>query len=494
LAAGAGTYGIGVSSTAAGVQTTGVLAMSGAGNSLATNTVAFTVAPASAPLTLGVHSLTNVFTSGAGAFTLPGATVTSNSALYNFALVTGTVATNVDVSVTSNLANVAANGNNSAAGTTLLGVNTNLAANVARDALLPAAQQGQLLFAQGQLVSATAGTVNGVMTSVQPTVDGSSAVTALGVGTQVQAIDDTRLASIRGGDALSGVAAGASANGWNMWVQGLYNHGQQDMKDLIAGYKADTWGGAIGVDSSNMISNGVLGVSFNYGRTTAESSNFNTTDTTVDNYGFNLYGGYDLGQQYFTNGQLGYAYNKITDDRHNVGGLGGLTAHGDTNSDQYMAKLAVGRDFGMDRGLTLTPTVSAAYTHLHTKGFTETGAGGADLVVGASNLNDLKLGVGLNAGWNFKNADGSNLKPAVHVGYAYDALNDRVDVSSTFAGDTTGTAFTTEGARPDRSSFNAGAGVVYATTANWDLSANYDYTYKSHYDSHTGILRATSHF
>ncbi len=384
----------------------------------------------------------------------------------------------------ANPGTVALTGNGASVGTVLNQTNTTTGV----DAATFAAVQGNLQNA------ASAAAVTSILSSVAPTVDGSSTVTALGVGAQAQAIDDARIASIRGGDALSGVAAGASANGWNMWLQGFGQHGQQDMKDLIAGYKADTWGGAVGVDSSNMISNGVLGVSFNYGYTTSDSANANTTRTDVDNYGFNLYGGYDLGQQYFLNGQLGYAYNKITDDRHNVGGVAGLTAHGDTNSDQYMAKVAVGRDFAQDRGLTLTPSVSAAYTHLHTKGFTETGAGGLDNVVGSSDLNDLKLGVGVNAGWNYKNTDGSTLKPAVHVGYAYDALNDRVDVSSTFVGDSTGTAFTTEGASPDRSSFNAGAGIVYATTANWDLSANYDYTYRTNYDSHTGVVRATSHF
>jgi outer membrane autotransporter protein len=279
-----------------------------------------------------------------------------------------------------------------------------------------------------------------------------------------------------------------------MWLQGYGQHGDQSTKDAIAGYKADTWGGAVGVDSTSMISNGVLGVTFNYGRTTADSSDAATTNSDVDNYGFNVYGSLDLGQEYFTNGQLGYAYNKITSDRHNVGGIAGLTAHGDTSSDQYMAKLAAGRDFAQDHGLTLTPTVSAAYTHLSTGGYTETGAGGGDNIVQSNTLNVLELGVGVNAAWNLKNSDGSTMKPSVRAGYAYDALGDRVNTTSSFAGDTLGTTYTSEGVSPDRSSFDVGAGIVYATTANWDLSANYDYTYKQNYDSHTGVIRATSHF
>ena len=477
--AGLANYGHVTDSGVGSLTATSAVALTNYSTAFIPSTTAFTIINGTSTNNVGVGELS---VNGVASTGLAGAQVVT-AGLLTYTETPG--ANGLVVTVThANPGTVALTGNGASVGTVLNQANTTTGVDAATFAAL-----------QGNLQNATsAAGVTSVLSSVAPTVDGSSSVAALNVGSAVQGLADTRIASLRAGDAMSGVAAGASANGWNMWVQGYGQHAQQDMKDLIAGYKADTWGGAVGVDSSNMISNGVLGVAFNYGYTTADSSNANTTATKVDNYGFNLYGSYDVGQEYFVNGQLGYAYNKITDDRHNVGGVVGLTAHGDTNSDQYMAKVGVGRDFAQDRGLTLTPSVSAAYTHLATKGFTETGAGGLDNVVGSSSLNDLKLTVGVNAAWNLKNSDGSTMKPALHVGYGYDALNDRVDMTSSFVGDSTGTAFTTEGPTPDRSSFNAGAGIVYATTANWDLSANYDYTYKSNYDSHTGVIRATSHF
>jgi len=344
------------------------------------------------------------------------------------------------------------------------------------------------------MVSAGAGTVNSVISSTAPTVDGSASVAAMDTGATVQGLADTRMASLRSGDAMSGVAAGASANGWNMWLQGYGQHGVQDANEGIQGYTANTWGGAVGIDTTSFLPDSVLGVSLNYGRTSADSKNSNTTSTDVDNYGLNVYGSYDLGHESFVNGQVGYAHNKISSDRHNVGGIAGLTANGDTDSDQYMAKVALGRDFAQSQGLTLTPTVSAAYAHVATSNYTETGAGGLDLAVGSSSLNVIRLGIGGNAAWNLKNTDGSVMKPALHVGYSYDAGSDRVSTTSTFTGDTTGAVFASSGPSPDRSAFNAGAGLTYMTTANFDLSANYDYTYKANYDAHTGTLRATSHF
>jgi outer membrane autotransporter protein len=84
------------------------------------------------------------------------------------------------------------------------------------------------------------------------------------------------------------------------------------------------------------------------------------------------------------------------------------------------------------------------------------------------------------------------LKPAAHLGYTYDVISDAMETSSTFTGGTA--SFKTTGAEPAKSAFNAGLGLTYSTSANWDLAANYDYTYKADYSAHSGIIRATSHF
>ncbi|MCE9508596.1 MAG: autotransporter outer membrane beta-barrel domain-containing protein, partial [Alphaproteobacteria bacterium] len=80
------------------------------------------------------------------------------------------------------------------------------------------------------------------------------------------------------------------------------------------------------------------------------------------------------------------------------------------------------------------------------------------------------------------------------AGYTYNALNDKVETTASFVGDPSGTTFTTSGPSPSRNTFNAGLGLTYATTANFDLSADYDYTFKSDYTSHAGTVRATAHF
>jgi len=343
-------------------------------------------------------------------------------------------------------------------------------------------------------VSATA--AHNALQALMPAgADGGAQSAALDVGADIQSIENGRTMALRDGDTTSGVAAGVSSHGVSMWAEGYGQHANQDMMDGVNGYGATTWGGAVGVDTSSMFEKAIVGVAINYGHSAIDSSDANSTVTDLGNYGVNLYGTYDLGQRMFVNGQAGFAYNTIDSTRHNVGGPG-VNADGSTSSDQYSARLDTGRDYPVANagGLTLTPDVSAAYTYLNTAGYTETGAGGLDNTVASNSQNVLGLGIGGTAAWKMHTPDDDVLKPSLHVGYTYEAIDDRVNTSSTFTGDPAGTIFINEGSSPARSIFDLGAKVVYATKANWDFSANYDFQAKTDYTSNTGELRATAHF
>ena len=337
----------------------------------------------------------------------------------------------------------------------------------------------------------TAAAANNILASLTPTVNGGAQMAALDVRSQVQGIADTRMAALRADDGTTGVASGTTVNGVSAWLQGYGQTAQQDVRDSVAGYSAKTGGGAIGMDTQNITDNGVVGLALNFGRAFVDSKDINTTSTDINNYGFTLYSTAGLGLQTFLDSQLGYAFNKIDNIRHNVGGAGGPNADGKTHSHQFDGKLSLGHDFTMGE-TTLTPDVSAAYTYLTTAGYTETGSG-ANLSVASNNQSNLDFGLGIKAAWNIKDANGSLMKPMVHAGYQYAAVDDKIDTTSTFVG-SPGAPFATIGPIPERSTFNVGAGLTYMTTSNWDMSANYNYEYRTGYQSHAGTLRMTSHF
>ncbi|MCE9508597.1 MAG: autotransporter outer membrane beta-barrel domain-containing protein [Alphaproteobacteria bacterium] len=344
-------------------------------------------------------------------------------------------------------------------------------------------------FVNRLLNAADEAALRDVIDSAKPDVTGAGTDSALDTNEAFLDKTEEQLAARRSGETMSGMAAGTAANGASMWIQGYGQKAQQDFRDGVDGYDSHTLGTAIGADSTNII-DGVLGLAFNYAQSNIDSNNINTTDTDVKDYGVTLYGSHDFGDDVFMNAQIGYAYNTIDSTRHNAGAPG-LWANADYNSDQYAAKALLGHDYAATDGLTLTPSVSAAYTYLKTEGYTETGTGTL-LVVDDASYNSLKLGARINAEWNLKNADGAKMKPSIYVGYAYDTIGDNIDETANFVGG--GASFNTTGADPARSSGTAGAAFTFTTTANWDLTAKYDYTYKADYDSHAGLIRATAHF
>ena len=343
----------------------------------------------------------------------------------------------------------------------------------------------------------TTGAVNAILSALTPTVDNGAQTASLQAVSQVQGITDARITAALSDDDMSGVSSGVSGNGASMWIQGYGANSDQDARDSVAGYSASTFGTAIGADTENIIEDGLLGIAFSYGKADITSQNANTTATTVDNYGLSLYGVAGLQSQMFLEGQMGFAYNTISSVRHDVGGIAGVSASGNTNSNQYNAKVTIGRDF--ERWLLgdviVTPDFSASYTYLSTQGYTETGPG-ANMVVGGNSQSNLDMGIGGKIAWYLKEADGSVIKPVLRADYSYAVVDDRIGTTSSFAGAAPGNnpSFVTEGPTPERNRFDVGVGITYLTTANWDLTANYLFEYRSDYTANAGTLRLTAHF
>src|SRR6185312_8710137 len=145
----------------------------------------------------------------------------------------------------------------------------------------------------------------------EPTVDGGAQVASFEVSQQIEDLTDTRLTALRTGDKTSGIAAGAPGTGTSLWIQGYGEDALQDERDLVPGYRATIWGSAVGMDTRNILDDGILGLALNYGQANVNSRNANTTATNVDNYGLTFYGTINMPKETYLEGQAGYAYNKI---------------------------------------------------------------------------------------------------------------------------------------------------------------------------------------
>lgn len=405
-------------------------------------------------------------------------------------LVTGTVTADADGLQVANLDNVDA--------TTLAGVSTATAGTI--NALLgltvaeSQADTGELEAIRNAIIGApTTADANTFAEGVSPNVDGGAQLGVIGAVTNTSlGITGERLASLRSGDAATGMAAGNMTHGLKTWARVFGTTGEQDERDNITGYDVDTYGVSVGIDTQTLAEDWVWGLAFTYGDTEVDKTISTTagTDIDIDTYQIAIYGDYKWDAATYINGQVGYGMNSGDQTRT----FGGLVANADVDSDVFFARLETGRDYDMDNGWTLTPIALLNYQHINTDGYTETGTcGAACLSVDTDNLNILEAGLAAEASYLHQNADGSFIKPKLHAAYRYDFIGDEVEATSTFSGAPT-VAFDTQGFDAQQNTFNVGAGLEFFTTSNWEMSVNYDYEIKEDYDGHNGYVRAAYKF
>ncbi len=359
---------------------------------------------------------------------------------------------------------------------------------ILNDATLAASVDADVIALRTSIQNATTDAAfNDAVEQAMPTVDGSSFAAAANVANTSFSIMGDRLASLRTGETVTGMTTGNMSQGLRAWSQVFGATGEQDRRDGVDGYDFDTYGVAVGIDSENVFEDTVMGIAFSYADTDADSDNGARTNTEVDSYQFTLYGDHDFENRIYLNGMASYTLNETDTSRT----VAGATAKGDFDADQYTFRAEVGRDYEYDTA-TLTPHVLGHYTHYSADSYTETGAGGAGLVVSPDDMDIFEIGVGVDASWLFQNADGSHFSPELSIGYRYDFADDKVEASSTFVGG--GAAFKTEGADAQQSTFELGAGFTYYSTDNWELSAEYDFEHKEDFDSHAGLFRAAYRF
>lgn len=365
----------------------------------------------------------------------------------------------------------------------------------AADALLAmdsADTEDELEEARGNLMgAATDEDAQEIAESLAPDVAGGAAVSGQVFASATGAITDSRLASLRTGSE-SGVAAGNMGTGATWWVQGFGTVGTQDDRDSIDGYDVDSIGIAVGADTENLSDNAVVGLALSYANTNVDSDNSNSTETDVDSFQIALYGDYDIDERTYVAGQVGYIWSNIDTTRHDVGGIAGLTANGDTDANQFNVRGEVGRDYMAGNDAKLTPKVLADYTYFSEDSYTETGAGTANLEVDPDAQHAFNIGLGADAKWMIKHSDGSSCEPALHAAVRYDLIGDDVETTNTYTGG--GAAFQADGFDSQRTTVDLGADLTYHATTNWDLKAGYNFEWKQDFTSHSGVVKAAYKF
>jgi len=332
--------------------------------------------------------------------------------------------------------------------------------------------------------------LNAALKSLAPTVDGGAVVGSVSAGTAATQTVSTRLASLRTGiPAGQGLASGdALAGDRNFWMQGFGTFADQKERQGFDGFDALTAGYAFGVDKP-FGKNLTGGLSFSYAATTVNSDS-SANKTLIDSYQATGYGSYKFGHN-FLDGMVSVAYNNYDGVRNiSVGGVE-EKAKADYWGIQSSIKAELGREIRFDNGVTMTPSVSLQYNHLSINNYTETEADTANLNVDNQKYDSLFLTLKSKFSRSFDIKAGT-MAPEVHIGYMYEALDEKVLTTSTFTGG--GGSFKTTGFDPANHSLLAGVGFSFLHNNNYGVTGIYDMERKQDYISHSFLIKGEVKF
>ena len=269
--------------------------------------------------------------------------------------------------------------------------------------------------------------------------------------------------------------------GVDVWTSGFGSYIHQDAMSFSNGYDASIWGTTLGFDIP-ALDNFRAGLAGGFAQDFVRTKDFSNR-TDIDSYQGTLYTSYAK-EAYFIDTAFSFAYNNYDAQRQVAFGLLNRTAKGDYNGQQYSGYIQGGYKF-TGKGIELTPIASFLYSHLRLNGYTESGAGAADLKVDPQDYDIAQTGLGMKVGYPLElKKIAAKATPEFKFKWLYDWVGDAQQTTSTFTGG--GGSFGTNGFTPAQSSYDFGLKLTVETVNNITLSLSYDLEIKEDYYGHYG--------
>jgi uncharacterized protein YhjY with autotransporter beta-barrel domain len=272
-----------------------------------------------------------------------------------------------------------------------------------------------------------------------------------------------------------------------LWLGGVRQNADQDAGGGYLGHNFTTSGALGGYERSSGRS--IVGFAVGTTRMDVDRDN-DMAKGGVDGIAGSLYGGRIWGRT-FAHGVVSYARESFEDRRDVHVGAMERVAVGEYDGSTLSALLTGGRRFGAG-AWALEPFASLRFAHLSEDGFTEKGAGSANLILESRATDWLGSDLGIRFTRTFQ-GERSAFVPELDLGWTHDfGLDDR-EIVAAFEGDPEMT-FTLGGQEVSRDGAALGAGLGYVTASGWKASVRYERLQRSDYVSNGLTLRIGSGF
>lgn len=210
----------------------------------------------------------------------------------------------------------------------------------------------------------------------------------------------------------------------------------------------------------------------------------------VDSYQLTAYGTAApraFGGRLTIDGLLGVGINRYHQER----ALAFLhsAARASYGGEQYSGRLTVGYAF-VGRRMTVTPYAGVEEVHVVQHGYTENGAGLADLTVQGVTADTFRHDIGVKFEGAVDVGGGVDMVPSVKVGWGHTYDNGPVAVYSTLAGVT----FASLAARPAADGALVGASLAFRSRGRLSMGFEYSGDLRRDFQAHTGAVRVRWRF
>lgn len=282
----------------------------------------------------------------------------------------------------------------------------------------------------------------------------------------------------------SGMSSGDGFSGdKNFWVKPFGSWMDQDDRDNVSGFDAETLGVVFGVDA--VVTDSIrVGLALAHANSDVDSnSSVAPSDLNVRTYQLIGYGSKKLNENTELNFQADFGINK--NDGNRTIAFTNSVAESKYDSRSFHLGVGVAHAYQYNESNRIYSSVRADYTRIKEESYTEKGAGLLNLSVDDRNAEQFIIGVEGKLVHEIN--DNSNLR--FNLGLGYDLINERASVTSVFAG-APGNSFVTHGLKPSPWIGKAGIGYVYTTEDETEITLSFDAEFRDDFLNKTASVKA----
>ncbi len=318
--------------------------------------------------------------------------------------------------------------------------------------------------------------ISDAVRSSQPALSGSGVLAQQDVIGEVAGLVGQRLDGVRAGNAGDGFFSDQY-----LWLKPFGSRANQDAHDGVEGYDGESYGLVLGSDGQ-LNADWRVGAAFAYANTRLDAAGADHQDEQIDTYQLIGYGSQQLDARTALNLQLDVGQGRHDTQRQIA--FAQRSASADFDSRMAHAGASLERRYALDQATAITPALRLDYSRVDQDSYREHGASELDLSVNSLRSEALVLGLGA----TLARALDPYTRLEASLGVGYDAINDGVSLSSSFAG-APGAEFQTPGLHPSAWQQQAGLALVRQVREGLEVAARYDLETRSQYDQQTLSLK-----